>query len=222
MNTLQSSTELNWFADLPECAETSGISFAEAVERSHRQHDTPEQQAARYEIAMQLQAAMQPGASVIHQATRLDVRGGILLGTPNVAEIGRDGNLAISFSLWRNNGDQLCFMRFRDLVYGTHFGAEHHPPALAVGPEGIKEYMRGQSIMFDDVANCLANTESYTCLRAYGALSETDLRLSDMRTDTGVQIVQNELVARLDDPAYCYMWPQLERALMGTAHTSNA
>src|SRR5688572_29154853 len=169
-----------------EFGEVLNLTFAEAADVSAGAYDTPEQQADRRVIAERLQAAMQPGAAIIHRVNRLDVRGGILLEPPNIMSVplGDRRELAIGYIMWQQGTETPGVMRFRSLVEGTQYGAPVAIPLFAAGREGVINMVRHEFVEQWDREHSpgglpWSDISDVAQLRLFGALADTDVRLSD-------------------------------------------
>lgn len=202
------------------------LSYAEAADLSRGQHDTPEQHAERLEAARRLQEAMVPGASVLHQVNRLDVRGGYLTDYPEITlvPVGDDHELALVYEMEGVDGSAYTgAMLFRDLAHGTRYGARQYPPELIAGEQNIRTYvlakyaeqraLEAEGLEWDDITPL---TELYR----FGALAQTDVRMSDVLPAEETAALRDRLTADLaDDQANKHLRVVLETALVGVGET---
>ncbi len=194
------------------------ISFTEAATMSHGQYDSEEQKARRIEIAHNLEAAMQPGAPILHQVNRLSVYGGFLIAPPNIVMHPYGKRLTIAFDI-RSGGKNLHQeMYIRNLVAPTQYGAPMHLPHIVAGEEDILEFVRirhdaqraaeeGAGIAWDDIS-------PLTELRTYAALANTGLRLHDFMPQQAAEL-HDRLSHDLNNPAHAHLAPTIQEALQG-------
>ncbi len=201
----------------PEIYKDTGLSFGEAAELSHGQYDTAEQRAERYLAALRLAETMQPGEPVIHQVNRLKVRGGILMAPPKVTVVGDSQELAIAYTLQNGQADTI---RFRNLIYGTRYGAEQHLPVLVAGLDDIAGYIAGhyakQRAMQQQGGAPWDDISHITELRAYAALSHAGLHATDIYPDEMVKALHQEWLEQAQDPQKKHLWPLLDEALLAS------
>lgn len=195
-------------------------SFAEAAEMSHGRYDTPEQKAERIAAAHRLEETMVAGASVIHQKNRLDIQAGTLLDAPRIITLGENGALGFEFDYLSATGPSTSRMSFTDLIYGTRYGAEQHIPEIAAGTEDVKgfalsrfvkqRYAEAQEggIPWHDIS-------PLTEMRTYEALTNTDVRLSDVVTTAELTELRTRYEHDATDPSQKHIHPLLHGALLG-------
>ena len=212
-----------------ESGEVLHLTFAEAADISAGPYDTAEQQADRRLIAERLQAAMQPGAAILHQVDKLDVRGGILLEPPSIVSVprGNSQELAIGYTMWQDNAERQGTMRFSSIGEGVQYGAKVTMPLFAAGREGVMSMVRHGFVEQWDREHQpgglhWADQSDLTQLRTFEALVDTDVRLSDVLEETLVIRAQDQIISRLQDPREAHMHPTYVRGLLGTAHITPA
>ena len=205
----------------PEHRDRVFISFAEAANLSHGPHDSPDQMRQRIAVAEQLETIMQVGTPVLHQVNRLYVRGGSLLAPPAVVlrPYGNTYVLALSFDLAGQETTTHQEMYVRDLVDGIRYGAQQHVPRVFAGEEEVARHVldtfykqrsaerQPGGIPWDDISPL---TELYT----YGALAETNVRLSDI-VPHEAEALRLRLQGDLDNPNYAHLAATIRQALCG-------
>jgi hypothetical protein len=192
-----------------------------AANMSHGAYDSPNDRLARLKTAEHLAVTLKPGEPVLHRRGSLEVVGGHLVESPDIAIVA-PSELGLLYRL-QTNGDVVDgTMNFRDLAPGFRPGWEpqHYEnlPVIVAGTDDIKEFMWRQYIGLRQLEQLPGGVPwqsmaPLTELKALAALAHTDIRMRDVLPSAETLALQIRLYD--DYQSHPYLQPLILDAYAG-------